>query len=69
MFKMSGIRKTLIYALVGVLLMGTGAAVVIIRHYGLIPRHHYETEPPAIPAFHRPAVLVLNKTNGFIHQD
>lgn len=40
-----------------------------LKKAGHIPRHDYETVPPAIPELNRPAVLVLNKTNGFIHKE
>jgi type 1 glutamine amidotransferase len=36
---------------------------------GMIPSHNYEDVPPDIPAFTRPAVLVFDKTNGFVHRD
>ena len=45
------------------------SSYLYLKKGGHIPRHDYETQAPAIPAFNRPAVLVLNKTNGFIHKD
>ena len=40
-----------------------------MKQNGFFSEDVYEVTPPAIPAFSRPAVLVLNKTNGFIHRD
>jgi len=40
-----------------------------LKEAGIIPREIYETVAPEIPVFTRPAVLVLNKANGYIHKD
>jgi len=40
-----------------------------LRVNGMIPRHDYDHAPPTLPAISRPAILVFNKTNGFIHRD
>ncbi|WP_373078168.1 ThuA domain-containing protein [Zhongshania sp.] len=40
-----------------------------LKETGLIPRKDYETLTPVFSVMSRPAVLVLNKTNGFIHRD
>ncbi len=39
------------------------------KYWGMIPRHDYETVAPIIPKLSKPAVLIFNKTNGFIHHD
>ncbi len=49
-----------------VLLVGLYSYIQLKRH-GLIPRDIYETVSPDLPTFERPAVLVLNKTNGYVH--
>ncbi len=45
------------------------ASYFILKNAGHIPRHDYETATPELPEFDRPAVLVLSKTNGFIHKE
>ena len=45
------------------------SSYLYLKKGGHIPRHDYETQAPSMPDFKRPAVLVLNKTNGFIHKD
>lgn len=64
--KMLKIIGLLTLALLAVVAVSTYWA---LKNAGHIPRHDYETVPPAIPKFSRPAVLVLNKTNGFIHKE
>ncbi|WP_116364107.1 ThuA domain-containing protein [Parahaliea mediterranea] len=49
-------------------LLGAGA-YAYYKYIGIIPSHDYETEPPALPQFSKPAVLIFNKTNGFRHID
>lgn len=41
----------------------------VMKQNGFLTEDVYETTPPEIPEFSRRAVLVLNKTNGFIHKD
>ena len=40
-----------------------------LRASGLISRHDYDTQAPLLPGFSKPAILIFNKTNGFIHHD
>ena len=40
-----------------------------LKSIGIIPRAGYDTVAPQIPDFDKPAVLVLYKTNGFVHVD
>ncbi len=66
------IRKTLkiTAVVVVVVLLAFGVGIYFkLKASGIIPRADYETVAPAIPEMQRPAVLVLNKTNGFIHKD
>ncbi|WP_286272880.1 ThuA domain-containing protein [Thalassotalea hakodatensis] len=42
---------------------------VYAKYWGMIPRHDYETVAPVIPKMSKPAVLIFNKTNGYIHHD
>jgi len=37
--------------------------------WGLMPRYNYEMVPPTTPTFSKTAVLLFNKTNGFIHRE
>ncbi len=39
-----------------------------LRSIGIVPREIYETDPPVLPEFSRPAILVLDKANGFVHE-
>ncbi|GAB5453368.1 MAG: hypothetical protein Hals2KO_36960 [Halioglobus sp.] len=61
--------KRSLLTLVVLVLAAAGSIYFYFKSIGIIPSHDYETEPPAIPAFTRPAVLIFNKTNGFIHKD
>ncbi len=66
------IKKTLKISGVALLLIViglAGRAYFALKEAGLIPRKDYETVAPHIPAMRHPAVLVLNKTNGFIHKE
>lgn len=45
------------------------AAYGLGRYTGMIQRNVYEYEPPELPEYTRPAVLVLTKANGFVHRD
>jgi type 1 glutamine amidotransferase len=55
--------------LLGLVLLVAVLVYVYLKSIGIIPTNVYETEPPVLPDFLRPAVLVLNKTNGFIHSE
>src|SRR5262245_38425326 len=61
--------KISLLTVLAVLLAMAGSFYFYFKSIGIIPSHNYETEPPAVPAFTRPAVLIFNKTNGFIHKD
>lgn len=65
---MSKIKKVLTILLVSLLVVG-GITYYKLKSMGLIPRADYETVAPVLPAFDKPAILVLNKANGFIHVD
>lgn len=65
---MKWIKYILVTALV-LLLVGGTATYFKLKEIGIIPRADYDTVTPAIPDFERPAILVLNKVNGFIHVD
>ncbi|MAT95115.1 MAG: glycosyl hydrolase [Halioglobus sp.] len=61
--------KNALYVLLAVLLVGGGFTYFKLKEIGIIPRAVYETEPPPLPEFQRPALLVLSKANGFVHVD
>lgn len=61
--------KRALLVLLPVLLVGGGYTYYKLKSIGIIPREVYETVPPTIPTFDRPAVLVLSKANGFVHVD
>ena len=52
----------------GLMLLALLGVYFYLRSIGIVPRADYDTEAPVLPAFTRPAVLVLNKTNGFVHE-
>jgi type 1 glutamine amidotransferase len=62
------LKKTLLVVLVCLLVL---SAIVFyrLRSDGLLRSPVYDTVAPAIPELSHPAVLVLNKTNGFIHKE
>lgn len=66
------IKKVLFrLALALLILLLAGAAVVFyqLRSVGLLRAPEYDTIAPRIPEMGRPAILVLDKTNGFIHKE
>jgi len=63
------LKKRVLQILAGLAVLGAIGMYFGLRTMGIIPRAVYETEPPELPEFSRPAVLVLNKTNGFVHRD
>jgi len=62
------IKRSLIGLLV-LLLLGGGYGVYQLRSVGFLRSPVYDTVRPDIPELQRPAILVLNKTNGFIHKE
>lgn len=60
--------KWLKYVFLSVLILA-GAGYYVAKSMGIIPRAIYETVPPELPEFTRPAVLVLSKANGYVHVD
>jgi len=61
--------KRIAMAVLILLLVGGVLTYYTLKQVGIIPRKVYETVPPDIPAFSRPAILVLDKANGFVHKD
>lgn len=61
------IRGTLALLIAATLLTTAGYAT--LRWMGLFRAPAYDTVPPELPALPRPAVLVLYKTNGYIHRE
>lgn len=60
-----------LFGIVLLVLIAVGATQTYLKlkEAGIIPREMYETVAPDIPEMNRPAVLVLNKTNEFIHKE
>jgi type 1 glutamine amidotransferase len=52
-----------------VLLIGAGALYGWLHSMGLYRAPVYDTAAPALPALSHPAVLVLYKTNGYVHAE
>jgi type 1 glutamine amidotransferase len=61
--KITGIILLLLVVVAGTL------AYLKLREAGIIPRNDYETIAPQLPEMSHPSVLILNKTNGFIHKE
>jgi type 1 glutamine amidotransferase len=61
--------KAVALSVLGILLLLAIGGYFYLKSMGIIPTIAYETDPPELPQFTRPAVLVLNKVNGFIHKD
>jgi len=51
------------------LLLLAGLALGYLNYTGILRSPEYDTVGPVIPELQHPAVLVLNKTNGFIHRE
>jgi len=52
-----------------VLLCAAGTGLYYARTLGFLRTPVYDTDAPPLPISSRPLVLVLDKTNGFIHRD
>lgn len=65
---MKWIKYFLLSTLAIALLLGW-ALYFYAKSIGIIPRADYDEVAPKMPDFDRPAVLVLNKANGFIHKE
>jgi type 1 glutamine amidotransferase len=61
--------KVSLLTVVALVLVLAGGLYLYGKSIGIIPSHDYETDSPVVPAFTRPAVLIFNKTNGFVHKD
>ncbi len=66
---MNRILKRSLLSLAALLLVLLLLAYAYARYMGMIPRADYDEVHPGIPELQRPAILVLSKTNGFIHHD
>jgi len=63
------IWKWILVGALGLVLALVIAVYSYIHFVVLASRDIYETLPPDIPHFERPAILVLSKANGFVHTD
>jgi type 1 glutamine amidotransferase len=61
--------KRVLLSLLALLLLLVLAGYLHLRSIGLLRAPVYDTEAPTLPAMSSPAILVLYKTNGFIHKD
>lgn len=62
------VMRILVALLISVTL-GVLGVFLFLRSVGFYRADVYEMEPPEMPVIQRPAILVLSKTNGFIHKD
>lgn len=63
------IAKRIVLSVVILVVVLLGVGYAYLSYLGVIPRYDYDELAPQLPEFSKPAVLVLNKTNGFIHHD
>lgn len=63
------VLKKILLGLLVVILIGVCVVVYGIRQTGLLRAPVYDTDAPDFGEVKNPAVLVLSKTNGFIHKD
>lgn len=61
--------KKVLIAVVVLLVILAGIVFVNLRSNGLFRTPVYDASAPEIPDLEHPAILVLSKTNGFIHKD
>ena len=62
------LKKILITVLL-LILLAAGFIVYDLRSSGILRAPQYDTVGPVIPELQHPAILVLSKTNGFIHKE
>jgi type 1 glutamine amidotransferase len=63
-------NKKRVFQALGIVFVGSALWVYLwLRSYGVIPSPVYDTVRPDIPVLDHPAVLVLYKTNGFVHKE
>lgn len=60
--------KKILIALAVVVVGFAAFSTYHLNSIGILRLPQYDNQPPAIPQLQRPAVLVLHKTNGFIHK-
>lgn len=61
--------KRVALGLLAVVLVGAGSSYLALRSMGLYRTPVYDTVAPTLPALPHPSVLVLYKTNGYIHEE
>ncbi len=61
--------KKILLAMLVLAIVAGGLVIYELRSTGLLRSPVYDQVAPTIPALQRPAVLVLSKTNGFIHEE
>lgn len=69
MTKKNVIRRGICPVVAVVLLTLTVLALGFLNYTGILRFPEYDTVAPAMPELQHPAVLVLSKTNGFIHRE
>jgi type 1 glutamine amidotransferase len=63
------VLKKILWAILVLLLLAVAAFFFQMRSDGLLRSPQYDEVAPVISDLQHPAVLVLNKTNGFIHEE
>jgi type 1 glutamine amidotransferase len=61
--------KKILLGLLIVILISLSVVVYGLRQAGLLRAPSYDTDAPNLGVVNKPAILVLSKTNGFIHKE
>ena len=61
--------KKLLLGLLVLLVILVVVGYFVLRSVGMISRADFDNQAPALPAFSKPALLVLSKANGYVHID
>lgn len=61
--------KKFVVSMLVLLIVLVGLAIGYLNYTGILRSPEYDTVAPVIPELKHPAVLVLSKTNGFIHRE
>jgi type 1 glutamine amidotransferase len=62
------LKKILLVVLIAII-VAAGYVLYTLRSNGILRFPTYDTVAPTLPDLQRPAILVLHKTNGFIHKE
>ncbi len=61
--------KRILFALILLSVIVAALGYWKLKSMGMFREPHYDTSAPQVPPLNRPALLVFNKSNGFIHKE